>query len=82
MNIIKFNGFRMKIMGMNSISKEIKIKDENIKRKIKITIWDFPGNNNYFPITGKFVNKFMGIIFVYSINNRKVLNILNKIFLI
>ena len=36
----------MKIMGMNSISKEIKIKDENIKRKIKITIWDFPGNNN------------------------------------
>ncbi len=32
----------MKIMGMNSISKEIKIKDENIKRKIKITIWDFP----------------------------------------
>ena len=65
-------------IGCNCLTKDTIIKVNNIEKKIKIKIWDVAGAERFRSVSVKYCKNCLGIILVYSINNRDSLNSLEK----
>ena len=65
-------------IGCNCLTKDTIIKVNNIEKKIKIKIWDTAGVEKSRSISVQYCKNCLGIILVYSINNRDSLNSLEN----
>ncbi len=74
----RYNGEILATLGFTSLIKDTIIKVNNIEKKIKIKIWDTSGVERARSISVQYCKNCLGIILVYSINNRDSLNSLEN----
>ena len=70
----KFYHEMIATIGFNCLIKDTTIKVNNIEKKIKIKIWDTAGQEKFKSISVQYIKNCIGILLVYSIDDRNSLN--------
>ena len=70
----RYNGEILATLGFTSLIKDTIIKVNNIEKKIKIKIWDTAGQEKFKSISVQYIKNCIGILLVYSIDDRNSLN--------
>ena len=70
----KFDPEMIATIGFNCLIKDTTIKVNNIEKKIKIKIWDTAGQEKFKSISVQYIKNCIGILLVYSIDDRNSLN--------
>ena len=70
----KFYPEMIATIGFNCLIKDTTIKVNNIEKKIKIKIWDTAGQEKFKSISVQYIKNCIGILLVYSIDDRNSLN--------
>ena len=70
----KFEPEIIATIGFNCLIKDTIIKINNIEKKIKIKIWDTAGQEKFKSVSVQYIKNCIGILLVYSIDDRNSLN--------
>ena len=70
----KFEPEIIATIGFNCLIKDTIIKINNIEKKIKIKIWDTAGQEKFKSVSVQYIKNCIGILLVYSIDERNSLN--------
>ena len=70
----KFYPEMIATIGFNCLIKDTIIKINNIEKKIKIKIWDTAGQEKFKSVSVQYIKNCIGILLVYSIDDRNSLN--------
>ena len=70
----KFEPEIIATIGFNCLIKDTIIKVNNIEKKIKIKIWDTAGQEKFKSVSVQYIKNCIGILLVYSIDDRNSLN--------